>query len=320
MSPPSHSTISDLEPTPLDNIKRVICNVFCLFAQRYEEDFEKFMLRAIEGVWQQLAAVDHRPRYDALVNAALGFLSAVCAKLRYAEVFRKPGVLQAVCNDVVIPNLTLRIEDIEQFADEPFDYLKRDVEGEARRRRAFSSIKLAVCSGNDLETRRRGATEFVRALTKHFEKEVFEILGNSIRGFMGEYASDVQKWTRKDVVYFLVSALASKSTTARLGAITTSELINVTDFYAQYVRADLFGIDFNAHPPILVADALNFLVLFRNHFDSAVLLEVFGGNDPIVLRILQSQTRVLHHYVGYAFDKLFSTQKQASDFRHFSAP
>lgn len=153
----------------------------------------------------------------------------------------------------------------------------------------------------------------MRALTKHFEAEVFEILGNSIRAFMQEYASDPQKWMRKDVVYFLVSALASKSTTARQGATSTSQLINVTDFYAQYVRSDLFNVEFNSHPPILVADALNFLVLFRNHFDSAVLLEVFGGTEPVVLRILQSRTRILHHYVGYAFDKLFTTQRQVCD-------
>lgn len=162
----------------------------------------------------------------------------------------------------------------------------------------------------DSETRRRGAADFVRALTKHFEGRVFGILSSSITSYLDTYARNPQnEWINKDVVYFLVSALASKSITARHGATATSQLINITDFYTQHVRNDLFNVDFNSFPPILVADALNFVVLFRNHLDPNTLLEIFGGQQPIAIKILSSQRRILHHYVGYAFDKLYLTKR-----------
>lgn len=165
--------------------------------------------------------------------------------------------------------------------------------------------------GLDVETRRRGAADFVRSLTKHFEQRVFSILSASISTYLNEYSRNPQtEWVKKDVVYFLVSALASKSITARHGATSTSQLINIADFYNQHVRNDLFNVDFNSFPPILIADALNFVVLFRNHLNVDSLLEIFGGQQPIALRILLSQRQILHHYTGYAFDKLFMTKRE----------
>ncbi|KAI6228709.1 Exportin-2 [Aphelenchoides fujianensis] len=281
------------EPTHLDDIKRVECEIFAHFAQRFEEEFRPYMMRAIENVWQLLTDVDHRMRFDALVGVALGFLSAVSERAIYSDIFRAPGVLEAICQGVIIKNLTLRREDLEQLQDEPFDYLKRDVEGA------------------DLETRRRGATDFVRALTKHFEPEVFKLLSQSIGEYLAAYsANPAQEWLRKDVVYFLVSALASKEKTKRHGATSTSELIPITGYFNEHVRTDLFNVDFNSYPPILVADALNFVVLFRNQLEPQVLLEIFGGAEAPAVRILASDVNILHHYLGYAFDKLCSIQRQ----------
>ncbi|KAI6188886.1 Exportin-2 [Aphelenchoides besseyi] len=286
----SHS--HDNEPTHLDDIKRVECEIFALYAQRYEEPFNPFMMPAIEGVWQLLMEVDHRMRFDSLVGVALGFLSAVSERSIYSHIFQADGVLEAICQNVIIKNLTLRREDLEQFQDEPFDYFKRDIEGA------------------DLETRRRGATDFVRALTKHFEVKVFSLLSTSIQSHLTAYAQNpAGEWLRKDVVYFLVSALASKATTERHGATSTTQLLNITDYYSTHVRNDLFNIDFNSYPPILIADALNFVVLFRNHFQPEIILEIFGGAEPPALGVLNSSQLILHHYVGYAFDKMYMTKR-----------
>jgi exportin-2 (importin alpha re-exporter) len=119
----------DNDASTFDNIRRVICNIFRLFAQRYEEDFIPYTMNAISTVWQLLVDTDHRIRFDSLVNSALGFLSAVSEKDRYLAIFNQPGVLEAICENVIIKNLLLRREDLEQFEDEPFDYLKRDIEG-----------------------------------------------------------------------------------------------------------------------------------------------------------------------------------------------
>lgn len=80
--------------------------------------------------------------------------------------------------------------------------------------------------GSDLETRRRGAFEFVRALCKHFDNELCALLSNVIQDFLEKYKQNPgQNFVYKDLVYFLVSALASKGSTTRSGATETRQLV-----------------------------------------------------------------------------------------------
>uniref|UniRef100_A0A915EKA4 Exportin-2 central domain-containing protein n=1 Tax=Ditylenchus dipsaci TaxID=166011 RepID=A0A915EKA4_9BILA len=101
--------------------------------------------------------------------------------------------------------------------------------------------------------------------------------------------------------------MASKATTARYGATSTSQLINVSDFYEQYVRGDLLDGDAN-HIPILRTDALKYLVLFRNQLTPNFIIECFCGknnqHDNSIIRLLSSEHILLHHYVGYAVERL----------------
>jgi exportin-2 (importin alpha re-exporter) len=57
-----------------------------------------------------------------------------------------------VCENVVIPNITLRDSDSELFEDNPQEYITRDIEG------------------SDANTRRRSACELVKGLRKHYEE------------------------------------------------------------------------------------------------------------------------------------------------------
>lgn len=68
-------------------------------------------------------------RFDALVNSALNFLAAICQRPHYAAYFREEGVLKAICENVIVKNLMLRQEDLEIYETEPFEFLKRDIEG-----------------------------------------------------------------------------------------------------------------------------------------------------------------------------------------------
>jgi exportin-2 (importin alpha re-exporter) len=69
-------------------------------------------------------------RFDSLVHAALGFLSAICQRPHYASYFEGEGVLKTICESVIVQNLLLRGEDTDMYEQEPFDYLKKDIEGE----------------------------------------------------------------------------------------------------------------------------------------------------------------------------------------------
>uniref|UniRef100_A0A915DYI5 Exportin-2 n=1 Tax=Ditylenchus dipsaci TaxID=166011 RepID=A0A915DYI5_9BILA len=262
MKLPSIEEIADdSEANALDKLKCVICEITTLFSQRYEDCFGDYTQSFIEVIWQLLVEIDSRIRYDSLVNAALGFLSAIS---------------QPICENVIIKNLSLRNEDVEMYQSEPFDFLKRDIEG------------------SDAETRRRGATDFVRALCKQFEQQIFPILSRAIGTFLNEYQQNPdQNFVKKDVVYYLVTAMASKATTARYGATSTSQLINVSDFYEQYVRGDLLDGDAN-HIPILRTDALKYLCFCGKNNQQA----------NSIIRLLSSEHILLHHYVGYAVERL----------------
>lgn len=247
---------SDLEPSDLERLKTEICDVATLFSQRFEDLFGEYTQEFIEIIWQLLNVTDSKIRFDSFVNSALGFLAAICQRPHYKIIFEAEGVLKGICDGVIIKNLMLRPEDVEIYDSEPFEFFKRDIEG------------------SDLETRRRGATDFVRALCKQFEPQVFTILSDSITTFLNEYAQDpVRNFTKKDVVYFLVSAMAARGTTTRYGSVTTSQLIDVSNFYTQYVREDLIegGPD---DRPLLRGDALKYLVLFRSKLAPEQIIEV----------------------------------------------
>lgn len=81
--------------------------------------------------------------------------------------------------------------------------------------------------GSDLGTRRRGSSDFLRALCRQFEPQIMEILPGIVQQFLEECALDLNtNWLKKDVVYCLVTAVAIKGGTAKLGATSTSDLVS----------------------------------------------------------------------------------------------
>lgn len=94
--------------------------------------------------------------------------------------------------------MLLRDSDIEWFEDDPDDYMKKDIEGAL-----FPLITLQRMLkrlGSDVETRRRAAADFVRALCKQFEAQVVDIFRQYIQQLLGMYASDKKdNWRYKEV-------------------------------------------------------------------------------------------------------------------------
>ncbi|KAJ1366068.1 hypothetical protein KIN20_026652 [Parelaphostrongylus tenuis] len=93
------------EPTFIDELKMEVCEIFTLYAQRFEEEINPFMQNIIQAVWQLVVQTGSETRFDGM------------------------GVLQTIAQDVCVKNLHLRQEDLEMFEDEPIEYLKRDIEG-----------------------------------------------------------------------------------------------------------------------------------------------------------------------------------------------
>jgi len=89
-------------------------------------------------------------------------------------------------------------------------------------------------AGNDVDTRRRAAADFTRALCKQFEQQVVAIFRQYIAALL--QASD---WRQKEVSIYLVTALATKGATARYGVTETSDFVDVNDFYRTQIAPEL---------------------------------------------------------------------------------
>lgn len=90
---------------------------------------------------------------DRLALNAINFLTTVARSVHFA-LFKDPATLRQVCESIVIPNLRMRPDDKEMFEMNWVEYVRRDTEG------------------SDSDTRRRAASELVKALTERFPTEV----------------------------------------------------------------------------------------------------------------------------------------------------
>ncbi|PIO63476.1 Importin-beta protein, partial [Teladorsagia circumcincta] len=282
-----------------------VCEIFTLYAQRFEEEINPFMQNIIQAVWQLVVQTGNETRFDGMVCSALEFLSIICQKNHYESYFVGEGVLQTIAQDVCVKNLHLRQEDLEMFEDEPIEYMKKDIEGiyslSVVTITIYFAHHLRFFLGTDTCTRRRGAIDLVRALCRKFEERLVPVLAQLVQSLCSD-----GDWIKLDVVYCLVTAIASKTETAKSGATSTSQLINVADYYAGQVRGHLSAnID---DMPILKADALKFVVTFRNQLPAEVLVEVIQAAD----RLLTSRFTILHKYAAFAVDKLLLVKEPNS--------
>ena len=91
---------------------------------------------------------------DQLAMSAIQFLTTVSKSPRNSNLFQSEDALRQICEKIVIPNLRLNDDLEEMFEMNYVEYVRRDTEG------------------SDFDTRRRAATELVKALNGQFEAEV----------------------------------------------------------------------------------------------------------------------------------------------------
>jgi exportin-2 (importin alpha re-exporter) len=171
----------------------------------------------------------------------------------------------------VVPNVALREHDIEQFEDDPLEFIRLD---------------LAVsATGTDLATRRQAAADVLQALVgSGYETEATEIVGSWITTGLTEYAANKENnWKSKDSAIYLLTALATRGSTLQVspivliinshltrlqhGVTAINALVDVVKFFSDNVFEDLQAASGTVHP-ILQVDAIRFLLTFRNQVDS----------------------------------------------------
>lgn len=279
---PLLATDDDSESGPLEFVKAGICEVMTLYMQKFEDAFGDLCQPFITSAWSLLTTIGPEMKFDILVSKALHFLTAVASLDKHAETFNNDTVLGEVVEKVILPNVSLREADIEQFEDEPIEYIRRDLEG------------------SDADTRRRAATDFLRKLLEKFERVVTNVVGRYITHYLAAFTQNpASAWKSKDTAVYLFSAIAAKgSITAAHGIKTTNTLVDVVDFFQKNIANDLLaesGVE-----PILKVDAIKYLYTFRSQLTTAQWSAAF----PPLVKNLASSNYVVYTYAAIAVERV----------------
>lgn len=273
------------EEAPVDACKAMACECLSLFMERNEEEFAGFLETFVESVWKQLVDVGQGVGQDRLAMAAISFLTTVAKSVHYT-LFKGEEILKQVCQGVIIPNIRLREGDIELFEMNWVEYVRRDAEG------------------SDSETRRRAASELVKALVEKFPSETTQLFSGYVGALLSEAAADpAGKWQAKDAAMYLVTALAAKTKTSAAGATTTNELVNLNEFYTNHVAPELESAAANSEErAIIKADCLRFVTVFRSQLAKETLLGMF----PKCINLLSCTNNVVHSYAATLIERLLA--------------
>ncbi|KAJ8681341.1 hypothetical protein QAD02_017128 [Eretmocerus hayati] len=285
---PSLQTGDDEEAGVIEQLKSQVCDNVCLYAQKYDEEFQQYLPRFVTAAWNLLTSTGQQPKFDALVSNALQFLATVADRTQYRHLFEDPNTLSSICEKVIIPNMEFRESDNEIFEDNPEEYIRRDIEG------------------SDVDTRRRAACDLVKVLSKSFESKIMEIFGAYIQAMLQNYAAKPsENWRSKDAAIYLVTSSASKGQTQKHGVTQYSELVPLPDFAAQHIKPELEKPDVN-ECPVLKADAIKFIMIFR----SILPREQIVGSIPQMIRHLTATSPVVHSYAACAIEKILAIKSK----------
>ncbi|CAL8069631.1 unnamed protein product [Orchesella dallaii] len=266
----------------LEQIRSQICDNIGMYAQKYDEEFQEMLPQFVTAVWNLLTSTGNQSKYDLLVSNAIQFLALVAEKQQHKQLFADPSTLSSICQKVIIPNMEFRESDEELFEDNPEEYIRRDIEG------------------SDVDTRRRAACDLVKALSRYFEPQITEVFGQYITAMLTQYNQNPNGgWKSKDAAIYLVTSLAAKGQTQRHGITQTNQLVNIVDFYTTYILPDLQAPNVN-ELPVLKADAIKYLMIFRNQLPQYTVKEGF----PNLIRFLRADSAVVHTYAANCIDKI----------------
>ena len=138
------------------------------------------------------------------MSQSLRFVSTAIRSGYYKALFSARETISSLVQGVVIPNVALREHDIEQFEDDPLEFIRLDLSVSA--------------SGTDLATRRQAAADVLQALVgSGYETEATEIVGAWINTGLTEYRSNkAENWKAKDSAVYLLTAVATRGSTTQV--------------------------------------------------------------------------------------------------------
>ena len=95
------------------------------YAQKHDEEFEPYFNKFAPLLCQMASKASTKPKHDLLAISAIKFLAAVVVKTSHRTVFAK--ILIAMVQKIAVPSMFLRESDIDNFKENPEEYIRRSV-------------------------------------------------------------------------------------------------------------------------------------------------------------------------------------------------
>lgn len=277
----------------VDELRAAVCENISLYMEKNEDEFKDYLDKFASAVWSLLGDVTQSSSRDRLAITAIRFLTTVSTSVHH-KLFEGEGVIQQICQSIVIPNVRLREDDEELFEMNYVEFIRRDMEG------------------SDLDTRRRIACELLKGIATYHKAEVTAIVSAQIQNLLSSYAANpAANWKDKDCAIYLVVSLATKK--AGSNAVTT-DVVNVESFFTSVIVPELQSQNVNEFP-MLKAGALKFFTLFRTQIAKGITLQLF----PDLVRYLTSECNVVHSYAASCIEKLLLVRDEGGKARYTSA-
>ncbi|EKM56806.1 uncharacterized protein PHACADRAFT_141741 [Phanerochaete carnosa HHB-10118-sp] len=289
----------DTIPSLPSQIKTGILEIAEMYIKLYPETLQSSasVEALVQGVWE-LVGGGKRPGVadDQLVSQALRFISTAIRSGHYKQLFSSKDTISSLVQGVVVPNVGLREHEIEQFEDDPLEYIRLDL--------SLPSASGGLGLGShDAMTRRQAAADVLRALVSSgLESEATEVTGAWINQGLAEYNNNKTKedsWKAKDTAVYLLTAVATRGSTTQHGVISTNTLIDVVRFFSEHVFQDLQAAPGTVHP-LLQVDAIRFLYTFRTQLTKPQLLSVL----PLLVQHLASINYVCYTYAAISIERI----------------
>ncbi|KAI0833709.1 Cse1-domain-containing protein [Trametes gibbosa] len=285
----------DTTPSLPSQIKTSILEIVELYVKLYPETLQASasVEAFVRSIWD-LVGGGKRPSVadDGLVSQSLRFIASAIRTGHYKQLFSSKETISGLVQGVVVPNVSLREHELEQFEDDPLEYIRLDL--------ALPSMG-GIGGAHDAVTRRQAAAEVLRALVSTgLEAETTEVTGAWIGQGLNEYtANKTENWRAKDTAIYLLTAVATRGSTTQHGVTSTNALIDVVQFFSDHVFQDLQADPGSIHP-ILQVDAIRFLYTFRNQLIKPQLLSVL----PSLVRHLSSENYVCCTYAAISIERI----------------
>ncbi|KAI0749865.1 armadillo-type protein [Daedaleopsis nitida] len=285
----------DTNPSLPSQVKTGILEIVELYVKLYPETLQSVgsVEAFVRAIWDLIGG-GKRPNVsdDGLVSQSLRFMASAIRTGYYKELFGSKETISGLVQGVVVPNVSLREHELEQFEDDPLEYIRLDL--------ALPSVG-GIGGAHDAVTRRQAAADVLRALVSSgSEAEATEVTGAWINQGLNEYnANKAENWRAKDTAIYLLTAVATRGSTTAHGVTSTNALIDVVQFFSEHVFQDLQADPQTIHP-ILQVDAIRFLHTFRNQLVKPQLLSVL----PLLVRHLSSENYVCYTYAAISIERI----------------